>query len=151
MSVRAVRDLSAPSNSGARHGESVAIGTTWVPEHMRRDEESRESEYLQGYMDISSNFHPLARHASTDARRDGSNRPNGSHAKEMMGNPSSVAVFHSDAENQSEGTKEHDDDDKDAEVDARPFLRGWDLADSEINGMSQERCYGFEQMNERED
>ncbi|KAL4528707.1 hypothetical protein Ndes2526B_g07185 [Nannochloris sp. 'desiccata'] len=34
-----VRDISTPSSVTTKHGEDVAIGATWVPQHMQRGEE----------------------------------------------------------------------------------------------------------------
>lgn len=39
-----VRDLSTPSSVTTKHGEDVAIGATWLPDHMKRENNFRREE-----------------------------------------------------------------------------------------------------------
>jgi hypothetical protein len=162
--LRAVRDLSTPAAVTTRHGESVAIGTTWVPEHLRRGDEDREAEGLRGYLEINEKKHQLktvvAAAESQRAANAAANSNAGATDAETGNKAAMPAVNFGDGtrtgtngltKKDEFGSKRATDSVNGSFTDDIPFLRGWDSMDPELNPYNRARQYGFESMNERED
>lgn len=134
-----VRDLSTPASVTTNQGEDVAIGTTWVPEHMRREPQQRVEEATLINPDST------ARH-----------RPRSSAAGELgqaAGAAASTAAAGAAAEEVPQGGTGLSEADEARFENMAVFLSGWDSMDHELNAATMDRQYGYvlSGMNDRED
>ena len=148
-----VRDLSTPSSVTTRHGEDVAIGATWVPDHMRRETSKRLEETTvktpQGRGGSKARQELIAQHEE---------RRNGLASSSGVNFTSAFEHHHRQMEAggaQKEAAVRKAMTDAATSVASRTgevsFLQDWDPMDVEVNAARMERQYGYELMNERED
>ena len=140
-----VRDLTsgpAPGTARAGNGEDIAIGTTYVPAHMRRDEGPRMMEAAPppapGAVCVTA---PAASHEmqQTKMRMQAKAQPNGQQQQQQQ--------------QQKKAGKEQQEQGPDGLTSGEEvsFMTGWESMDAEISMGALKRQYGYEIMNERED
>ena len=140
-----VRDLTsgpAPGTAKAGNGEDIAIGTTYVPAHMRRDEGPRMMEAAP----------PPAPGAVCVTAPQAS--PEMQQTKMRM---QAAAGQLNGRQQQKAGGQQQQQEEQGAsgltsgEEVAFTTLTGWESMDAEISMGALKRQYGYEAMNERED
>jgi hypothetical protein len=149
-----VRDLSTPASVTTRQGEDVAIGTTWVPEHLRRENAKRREEATVVVPGGERGARPrapadgygapaAAAAAATAAAGATARRQEEGVVQAAAAAAARDAVGGADAHEVSE-----------AQLDQEMlFFSGWDSMDVELNAATRDRNYGWiqEKMNDRED
>lgn len=118
---------------------------------MRRDEENRHD--LQGYSDISSNVISKRKNVFGLNIRGQNMENRDEKGKKLLSKTvnGSSQMEHSSKDRQVDDRRLTHEEGTETYSTQYPFLRGWDSTDPDLNGAAQERYYGFEQMNERED
>lgn len=134
-----VRDLTTPASVVSKHSEDIAIGTTFVPEHLRRDEGPIRRRF-NALADLGNFEEDVVKHpCPKTAEYNGSlGDASATHADGAEG-PSHRRTTAPPAWKPSGSSEEVS------------FLRGWDSMDAELNAAVRERQYGYELMNDRED
>ena len=173
-----VRDLSTPSSVTTKHGEDVAIGATWVPEHLRRENMHRQEEstvrtpdgkprkpkkaMMAAATTTPATTQPgggsgMASTKSSGGVRMKANAPGsggGDGRDTLMMDFASAFEHHHDGEGKVEAARAKLADDAAAQAakgEEVSFLTGWESMDAEYSAKGRNRSYGFELMNDRED